>query len=146
MDEYKETHPEFGLTVIDSQSGSVAGSIISIQIAEMIHAGYLFEEIVAQAKWNAEHYSIYLTVENLKWLVKSERLSKGIGFIGSALKVKPILTVDDEEIYSESVVRGTNRVYSKMVQKIKKDSASFPNQLICISHVGEEKNAKKWKS
>lgn len=143
VDEYKETHPGFDLAVIDSQSASVGATIISLQVAEMIDAGYSFEEIVTQAEWNAKHYSIYLTVEDLKYLVQGGRLSKTAGLIGSALKVKPLLTVNDEEIYSDSVVRGTNRVYSKMVQRIKEDSASFPNQLYCISHVGEEENAKR---
>ncbi len=143
VDEYKETYPEFDLALVDSQSGSVGGTIIAIQVAEMIDAGYTFEEIVAQAKWSANHHSIYLTVEDLKWLVKGGRLSKTAGFIGSALKVKPLLTVNQEEIYSDSVVRGKSRIYTKMVQRIKEDTESFPNQLICISHVGEEANAKR---
>lgn len=142
VDEYKEKHPTFNLTLIDSNSGSVASTIISIQILEMIQAGYNYEEIVKQAKWNVEHLSIYLTVEDLKWLVKGGRLSGTAGFIGSALRIKPLLTVNDKKIYVDGVVRGNKRIYKKMVQRIKKDTQSFTNQLYCISHVGEKENAK----
>ena len=143
VDEYHEQYPDFDVTVIDSNSGSVAATILSIQILEMSHAGYSYEEIVKQAQWNAEHLAIYLTVADLKWLVKSGRLSGVAGFIGSALKVKPLLTTDGEKIYADEMVRGSNRVYKKMVERIKKDSQSFPNQLYCISHVGERENAER---
>lgn len=143
VDEYKAEYPEFKVTLIDSNSGSVAATILSIQILEMIDAGYDYEEIVKQAQWNANHLSIYLTVEDLKWLVKSGRLSGVAGFIGSALKVKPLLTVDDEKIYADGMVRGNKRIYKKMVERIKDDSKSFPDQLYCISHVGEKENAKE---
>lgn len=143
VEEYKETHPEFKAAIIDSRSGSVAETLIAIQAMEMIDAGYSFEEVVEQAEWNAEHTSIYLTVEDLKWLVKGGRLSKTAGFFGSALNVKPILTVNDEELYSEGVVRGNKRVYSKLVKKMKEETADFPEQIYFISHVDQEENAKK---
>lgn len=143
VDEYKETHPDFQVEIVDSKSASVAQTIIMVQALEMIQANHSFEEVVEQAQWNANNHSIYLTVDKLEWLVKGGRLSKAAGFVGGALKVKPILTVNDEELYSDSVVRGNKRVYKKIVKKIKEDADGFENQVIYISHVGEEENAKK---
>lgn len=143
VDEYAETDPDFDVAIVDCNSGSVAATVVAIQALEMIDAGYSFEEVVSQAQWNAEHLAIYLTVEDLKWLVKGGRLSKAAGIVGSALKVKPLLTVNEEELYSDGVVRGNKRVYSKMVSRIKEDTKSFPNQLYCISHVGQEENARE---
>lgn len=143
VDEYKETHPDFQVEIVDSKSASVAQTIIMVQALEMIQANHSFEEVVEQAQWNASNHSIYLTVDKLEWLVKGGRLSKAAGFVGGALKVKPILTVNDEELYSDSVVRGNKRVYKKIVKKIKEDAGGFENQVIYISHVGEEENAKK---
>lgn len=142
IDEYKEEYPDFKVELIDSNSASGAASILTIQALEMIDAGYSFEEVVRQAQWNAEHSKIFLTVDQLDWLVKGGRLSKTAGYIGSALNVKPILTLDDDKIYSDSMVRGTKRVYAKLVKEIKQASVNFPEQLYCISHVGEEENAK----
>lgn len=143
VDEYKESDPDFQVAIIDCRSGSVAGTILTIQALEMVRANYTFEEVVAQAEWNAEHLSIYLTVDKLDWLVKGGRLSKAAGFVGSALNVKPILTVNEEELYSEGMVRGNNRVYKRLVKNIKEETANFTDQVIYISHVGEEENAKK---
>lgn len=143
IDEYKEEYPDFKLRLIDSNSGTVAGTILSIQILEMIRLNYTYEEIVKQAQWNADNLSVYLTVAKLKWLVKSGRLSGVAGFIGSALKVKPLLTVDDEKIYADAMVRGNKRIYKKIVDRIKEDTKDFQEQLYCISHVGERENAEK---
>lgn len=143
VDDYKEQYPEFQVEVIDSNSATVAESIIAIQALEMVNAGYSFEEVVAQAKWNSEHFDVYLTVDKLDWLVKGGRLSKTAGVIGSALNVKPILSIDDEKLYSTGVVRGNKRVYSRLTDRIKVASANFPDQLICISHVAQEDNARQ---
>ena len=142
IDEYKETHPEFRIALIDCRSGSVAGTLVAVQVLEMIKAGFTFDEVVAQAEWNAEHISIYLTVDDLSWLVKGGRLSKTAGFVGSALNVKPILTVNDKEIHSDGVVRGNKRVYSKLVDRMIDETADFTEQIYFISHVDQEENAK----
>lgn len=143
VDEYKEKYPEFKVAIIDSRSASVAETLITVQAAEMIQAGYDFEDVVEQAEWNAANLSIYLTVDDLNWLVKGGRLSKTAGFVGSALNVKPILTVDDKELHSEGMVRGNKRVYNRLVKTIKEESDNYDDQLVFISHVGEEENAKK---
>jgi len=143
IDEYKEEYPDFKVAAVDCNSASIAETLLAVQAMEMIEAGYSFEEVVKQAQWNADHLSIYLTVDDLNWLVKGGRLSKAVGFVGSALKVKPIITVNDEELYSESVVRGSKRVYKKLVQKVKEDTTAYDDQLIFISHVDQEENAKK---
>ena len=142
VDDYKETYPNFKVEVVDSNSATVAESIIAIQALEMANAGYTFEEVVEQARWNADHLSVYLTVDNLDWLVKGGRLSKAAGFVGGALKVKPILSIDDEKLYSTGVVRGSKRVYSRITDKIKEDIKTFTDQVICISHVDQEENAR----
>lgn len=143
VDEYKENYPDFEVEIVDSKSASMAETIIVVQALEMIRANYSFEEIVKQAQWNADNNAIYLTVDKLDWLVKGGRLSKAAGFVGGALKVKPILTVNNEELFSDGVVRGNQRVYKKIVGRIKEDIAGFEDQVIYISHVGEEENAKK---
>lgn len=143
MSEYREIDPDFKVGIVDCGSGSVAGSLIAIQALEMVKAGYSFEEVLSQSIWNAEHISIYLTVDDLKWLAKGGRLSKTASVVGSALNVKPILTINDEEIYSDSMVRGNKKVYKKIVEKIEEDTKDFSNQLYLISHVDEEENAKK---
>lgn len=143
VDEYKEQYPDFNAAIIDSQSASMAETLIAVQAIEMIEAGYDFEDMVEQAQWNADNALIYLTVDNLNWLVQGGRLSKTAGFVGSALNVKPILTVNDEELYSDGMVRGNKRVYNRLVKHIKEESKTYDDQLVFISHVGEEENARK---
>ncbi len=142
IEEYKEIHPEFKVALIDSRSGSVAETLIAMQVLEMVKAGYSFEEVVEQAETNAENIAIYLTVNDLQWLVKGGRLSKAAGFLGSTLNVKPLLSVNDEEIYTEGMVRGNKKVLTKIVDKMKEDTTDFTDQIYFISHVDQLDNAK----
>lgn len=143
IDQYKEEYPEFKVGLVDCRSGSVSGTLLTVQALEMVRMGHSYEEVLAQTQWNADHLLIYLTVDKLDWLVKGGRLSKAAGFVGSALNVKPILTVNEEELHSVGMVRGKKRVYSRLVKNIKEETTGFTDQVIYISHVGEEENAKK---
>jgi DegV family protein with EDD domain len=108
----------------------------------MVKSGYSFEEIVEQTKWNAQHIDYGFTVDDMNWLAKGGRLPKAIGVVGSALKVKPYLTLNEKGIEKKGLVRGQDRVYSRMVKDIKEGTKNFKEQLIAISHVGHEENAK----
>src|SRR5690625_629712 len=99
IDEYKETHPEFKVALIDCSSGYVGETLIAIQVSEMVQAGYSFEELSQQAECNVAHISMYVTVNDLNLLVKGGRLSKSAGFMGSALNVKPNISVNEEELF-----------------------------------------------
>lgn len=140
--EYKETHPEFKLAIVDSLGGAGGSSILALQALEMVKAGYSFEDIVEQTEWNAQHIEYGFTVDDMNWLAKGGRLPKAVGMVGSALKVKPYLTLNEEGIEKKSLVRGQDRVYARMVKDVKNGVSSFKNQLIAISHVGHEENAK----
>lgn len=139
--EYKESHPEFKLAIVDSLGGAGGASILAIQALEMVRAGYNFEEIVEQVKWNADRVEYGFTVDDMNWLAKGGRLPKAVGMVGSALKVKPYLTLNEKGIEKKGLVRGQDRVYSRMVKDVKDGVEAFKDQLISISHVGHKANA-----
>lgn len=140
--EYQERYPKFKLAVVDSLGGAGGASLLAIQALEMSKQNYSFEEIVKQTRWSAKHVNYLFTVDDMNWLAKGGRLPKTVGKIGSALKVKPYLTVDETGIVKKGLVRGQDRVYSRMVKDLKKDVKNFKNQLITISHASHEENAK----
>lgn len=139
--EYAESHPEFNIAVVDSLSGSVAGTNIAIQAMELANKGASFAEVVAHAEEVAQATKIFLTVNDMSWLVKGGRLPKAVGVVGTALNVKPILTVNDHEIYNAGLVRGQKRVYKRLVQEMQKAAGDFTDQLFLISHVDQEEAA-----
>lgn len=141
VEDYRKEYPEFNIEVIEHNCVTVVATTVTIQILEMVKAGYSFEEIVHQAQWNTEHIEAYLTVDDLDWLVKGGRLSKTAGFVGSTLNVKPIVSIGENKLVTIGAARGKKQLYKRLVKLAKEDTQDFKNQLICISHVAEEENA-----
>lgn len=142
IQEYKEEYPGFKIDLVDSLGGAGGQTLLVLQALEMVKQGYSFEEIVEQVKWNAQHVKYLFTVDDMNWLAKGGRLPKAVGAVGSALKVKPYLTMGEKGIEKKGLIRGQDRVYNRMVKDVKNGVGDFKDQLIAISHVGHEENAK----
>lgn len=144
--EVQADYPDFKGAVVDSKSAAGLLTILYIQAQELIKAGVPFDEIVQQLNWHAEHNVTFLCVDDLNWLAKGGRLPKAIGAIGSMLKVKPFLSLDDNgEIIKEALVRGKDRVYTKMIEKSIDLLQQTSEQIVVVSHVGRVEIAEKIK-
>lgn len=140
--EYQKEYPDFKMEIVENNCVSVIASIVTIQALEMVKADYSFEEVVKQARWNADHAMGYLTVDDLDWLVKGGRLPRTAGFVGSSLNIKPIVSIGEDKLTTIGAARGKKQLYKRLIKKAKKDTKDFSKQLICISHVAEEDSAK----
>lgn len=143
INEYKTNHPDMKVEVVDSLGGSGGGALLAIQAMEMVKHGLPFETIVEQTKKNAQHIKYHFTLNNLNWLVKGGRVSKVAGAAGTALNIKPYLTVDDTGIIVKKLVRGQERIYKKIIQDVKEGVGTFDDQLVTISHVNDIESAEK---
>lgn len=65
------------------------------------------------------------------------------GAAGTALNIKPYLTVDDTGIIVKKLVRGQERIYKKIIQDVKEGVGTFDDQLVTISHVNDIESAEK---
>lgn len=139
--EYKEKYPNFKFEIIDCLSGSVAGTNIALQAMELVRKDYSFQTVVTHAQTVAAHTKIFLTVDDMSWLAKGGRLPKMVGNIGTALNIKPVLTVDDHSIQSAGLVRGEKKLLKRLVQEMEIATGNFTDQIILISHVGQKEKA-----
>ncbi|MFV0498733.1 MAG: DegV family protein [Bacilli bacterium] len=74
-----------------------------------------FLEIVSKLKKFVKESSTYLTIDDLQTLVKTGRIKKTQAIIGNALKVKPLLSLDESgKIYIFEKVRTTKKLLIKL--------------------------------
>jgi uncharacterized protein len=88
---------EFGkkIDVINSKNISGAEGLVVLRVAEAIEKGIPHDEIVSLAdKW-LKDTRLYVTVINVKWLIKGGRLSATKGLIARILNINPIITIDE---------------------------------------------------
>ena len=84
------------ISVIDSKRNSAAQGLIVMKAAEAIADGLSHDEIIDVIKETIEKSSILVSVDNLKGMISSGRISKTAGAIGSIVNLKPIVSIDED--------------------------------------------------
>ena len=82
--------------VLDSFSGSLGQGLLCQLAINKLKEGVKFDELIEYLEGIKSKICHIFTVDNLKYLQKSGRISKAKQTIGSMLQIKPILFLDDE--------------------------------------------------
>jgi DegV family protein with EDD domain len=122
--------------IIDSKTSSVALGLLVAEAAQLIQEGFRLEEIINRLKDAANNVKIFISIPTLKYLMRSGRLSKAKGFLGTLLNLKPIITVNsDGYIVEAAKVIGQKRVVHKTVGLAIQFAKSVKNPRFGITHV-----------
>lgn len=141
--EIKEEHPHAELHVIDTKCASIGYGLVALRAAQLAKEGASIEDIIDIATYHAKHMEHIFTVDDLEYLYRGGRVTKTQAFVGSLLKIKPILNVEDGKLIPIEKVRGSKKVLSRMLEIMKERGTDFENQIIGISHGDDLDTAKK---
>jgi DegV family protein with EDD domain len=92
----KKLHQGKKIAVIDSKRNSGAEGLLVMKAAEMIAAETPFDEIVGAIERLRDRTNIFVSVNNLKYMVRSGRLSKVSGIAAMSINLKPVVSIDAE--------------------------------------------------
>lgn len=133
----------------DSQMTVLPMGYLAVEAAKMAQAGQDIDQIVARLEDLRATINEYFIVDDLQNLVKGGRLSNASAFIGSVLKIKPILTFDNEshEIVAFEKVRSMKKAMRRAEELFEADMAQldYPVRIMVI-HANDEENALKWQA
>ena len=102
------------IKIIDSKQASIALGFSVIAAAEAVARGASIEEAASIAESTSNRTNTFILFDTLEYLVKGGRIGRANALIGSVLKIKPILTLDDGEIATKLKVR----TFSKGIQNL----------------------------
>lgn len=109
-------HPNITSYVYDSKSLTLGEGAIVLQCAEMINKGKSFDEIIKRLPSIKDRIKVYYVLDTLNYLIKGGRIGKVAGTLGELLKIKPIISVNEEGVYySYAKVRGRKQSISKLI-------------------------------
>ena len=139
-----------GIKVIPYDSGITVRLMgeLAVAAAQDAAKGMDVDSIVAHLDELRSTVDEYFLVDDLQNLVKGGRLSNASAFIGTMLKIKPILTFDDDtnKIVAfdkvRSMKRAKKRVESLFIEQLEK--TDYPVHLFVI-HANNEKAANEWR-
>lgn len=132
----------------DSQITVMLMGNMVIAAARMAIAGASVDEILVKLRELRATTNEYFIVDDLQNLVRGGRLSNASAFIGSVLKIKPLLTFDREthRIVAFDKVRSTKKAIKRVEKLFAKEceKIDYPLRLIVI-HANNEEAAITWK-
>jgi DegV family protein with EDD domain len=107
------------ITVFDSKTVSFPEAKMGLTAAKMFEEGKSTEEVLKEMEFIRDNSMIWICVDTLKYLVKNGRLSGAAGFVGSLMKVKPLLEVTKEgKVESIEKIRTSSKATERLIQKL----------------------------
>jgi DegV family protein with EDD domain len=87
------------IKVIDSLQVIMGEGLLTITAAKAAKAGFNLDTIVKQVQGNIPRIESRMAFDTLEYLKKGGRIGAGQAFLGSLLKINPILTLKDGEVH-----------------------------------------------
>ena len=107
------------ISVVDSQTASMACGLLAIIAAKAARAGESLkdiEELVRQAIPNTVTFGVFGTLE---YLARGGRIGKGQAFLGTLLKINPILAIRMSEVVPVERVRTRSRAVERLCEIVR---------------------------
>jgi DegV family protein with EDD domain len=114
----KEMLPDAAISVIDSLSTALGLQLMLAATVEAIHAGASREQIVDQVEEIKAKIHVLFVVDTLEYLAKGGRIGNAKAFMGTLLKVKPILVLQDGAIEPLEQVRSKQKAQARMLELV----------------------------
>ena len=119
------------LVVVDSKNAAISEGWLSLEALRLHDEGKTTEEIVSYLEFIRTNRKQYFMVDNLRLFVANGRLSGASGFVGSMLKIKPILEVNDEgKIVPFKKIRSQKKALTEMVELVIEDCKKLDKFMI----------------
>ncbi len=124
------------VVLVDSMTSAQGGELLIAEVRDMILANEDVEIIKVELDRLVKKSTVLLSINDLGTLVRGGRMNKTQRFIGTLMKIKPILTVNDEgTIDLIDKVRTQTRVITYMIDKINESIEDIEKLHIRIGHI-----------
>ncbi|HCC32287.1 MAG TPA: DegV family protein [Clostridiales bacterium] len=129
------------IEVYDSLLGSIGQGWVVLAAAREALAGKSKQEILATVARVGSRMRTLIVVDTLEYLARNGRVGRAQAWMGSMLRVKPILTVVDGVIEPLEKVLGGQRVLHRLVQLVDEGLDRSHRAALGIIHADAEEQA-----
>ena len=118
----KDLVDDLNVYVVDSKSVSYGQMHFVYEAVKLIKEGLDAETIFNKISSLHDRINIYVLVDTLKYLVKNGRLSQTSGFLGTLLKIKPLLRIDENgSLVPYEKIRTTSKARRRLLDLVKEE-------------------------
>ncbi|MBQ8579597.1 MAG: DegV family protein [Oscillospiraceae bacterium] len=130
-----EKYPERKINVVDTLCASLGQGLLVWYACKKRDEGLSLEELTAWVEENKFHLCHWFTVDDLMYLKRGGRVSAATALVGTMLKIKPVLHVDNEgHLINVSKVRGRKASIEALAEKMAATALPGVNDTAFICH------------
>lgn len=130
------------VTVVDSRSIGMGLGFGVLAAARRAAAGAQAQEVADVARRTSGAASVLFYVDTLEYLRRGGRIRAGSAAIGTALSIKPLLTVDDGRVVPLEKVRTASRALARLEEiAVERAAASGGAVDVAVHHIGAAERA-----
>jgi len=104
------------IELVDSQATSVAIGFVVMEAVEAARAGAKLAEVKAAAESAVQRTQVWFMLDTLEYVRRGGRIGRARAYLGTLLRVKPILSFREGEVYPEERVRTRARGLERIIQ------------------------------
>ena len=128
------------VTVVDSRTIGMGLGFAALNAARAARQGAGLDEVVARGEATAAGSNVVFYVDTLEFLRKGGRIGKASAWLGSALRVKPLLHVVDGEVAPLEKTRTSAKALARLIDLAVEAAATGQCQL-AVQHLNSPERA-----
>ena len=110
--------PGARIEVVDSLQASLGLGIIVLLCAEKAAVGSPFEEVADFARDLTRRVQTYFSVDSFEFLNRGGRIGKAQAFLGTLMRIKPLLKVTEGEVQPIEKIRTSVKLLNRFVELV----------------------------
>jgi len=135
--------PDTTIEVVDSQTATPAEGFVALAAARAAHEGKDLTEAIGTAEDVKGKVNAILLLDTIRHVYRSGRIPKVASQIGSALNIKPLLTVSGT-VHFSGVVRNRKQGIERILQRMREKAGQNPVH-VAVTHAYALDEAEKLK-
>ena len=134
-DELRTMYPDRTISVVDSLCASLGEGLLAYYACKKRDEGMPLRELTQWLLDNRLHLCHWFTVDDLMYLKRGGRISAATAIVGTMLKVKPVLHVDNEgHLINMFKVRGRKASLEAIADKLGELGGNYDNSTVFLCH------------
>ncbi|MGL6175041.1 MAG: DegV family protein [Cellulosilyticaceae bacterium] len=139
-----ENYPNAQIEIINSLNATGGQGLIVTEIARMIQNGLGFTTIIDVIPQLIEKARIFFFVDTLDYLEHGGRIGKASALLGTMLNVKPVIYLQNGQLFPVAKVRGKKKAIAKVLELTNEYIGSNSNGFnYIVGHADNEEDAYK---
>ena len=111
-----EARPDLRIELVDSRSVSMGLGLVALVAQRAAEAGKSVEEAIREVERCKENLHVIFAVDTLEFLHRGGRIGGASRLLGSALNLKPVLTIEDGRVEALEKVRSRGKSLRRVIE------------------------------